>query len=228
MTHIFDCRQPVPRVREACNPRLAVARVVFVTTMPLFTWTMAQARETNACGCCAEDGQRIETSDAWRPEERIEIDRIRFSEDVRLYMTAGDPEDYAKGIRDPFDRYTMAVSRKRDQWTMMLRDASGKTGSLVFTTPKAGERFFIDLRDGTMGGGGGPLLYKELRLRVPLTGTGIFEPGMAGGAKARLVFQGRGNVCTEAEQFTHWTLVVSGPKANYVLFGALAAPAKRP
>jgi hypothetical protein len=106
--------------------------------------------------------------------------------------------------------------------------ASGKTGSLEFTTPKAGKRFFIDVHDGKMGGGGGPLLYKELRLRVPLTGTGIFEPGMAGGPKARLVFQGRGNVCTAAEQFTHWTLVVSGPKASYVLFGALATPAERP
>ena len=191
-------------------------------------FTLAGTRAAQACACCADDGARIESADVLGPYERTELGRIRFSGAARLHSTSGEPEDYAKGIRDPSDRYAITVLRKGDQWTMSLRDAAGKTGTLVFSTPRTAERFFIDLHDGKQGGGGGPLLYKELRLRAPVSGSGIFEPGMAGGATARLVFQGRGNVCTDATQFTHWTLIVSGPKASFTLFGALAAPAKGP
>jgi hypothetical protein len=36
-----------------------------------------------------------------------------------------------------------------------------------------------------------------------------------------LIVQGRGNSCTSAGDFSHWTLVMQGPKANYSLFGDL-------
>jgi hypothetical protein len=36
-----------------------------------------------------------------------------------------------------------------------------------------------------------------------------------------LILHGHGNSCTSSDHFTHWTLVVSGPKARYRLFGEL-------
>jgi hypothetical protein len=33
--------------------------------------------------------------------------------------------------------------------------------------------------------------------------------------------QGRGNGSTSSSDFTHWTLVMQGPKGNYTLFGNL-------
>jgi len=36
-----------------------------------------------------------------------------------------------------------------------------------------------------------------------------------------LILQGSGNSCTSAIDFSHWTLVMQEPKANYTLFGNL-------
>jgi hypothetical protein len=36
-----------------------------------------------------------------------------------------------------------------------------------------------------------------------------------------LILQGGGNSCTSAIDFTHWTLVMQGPKANYTLYDNL-------
>ena len=36
-----------------------------------------------------------------------------------------------------------------------------------------------------------------------------------------LLIQGHGNNCTSSIDFSHWTLIMQGPKANYTLFGNL-------
>jgi hypothetical protein len=36
-----------------------------------------------------------------------------------------------------------------------------------------------------------------------------------------LILQGAGNSCTSANDFSHRTLAMQGPKANYTLFGDL-------
>ena len=192
----------------------------------------APARRVLACACCAEEGQRVEGQHELQAHELVELARVQLGATARLRTGAGDVADYSKGIRDAAQSYVVTLARKSDkrgdQWTMAFREPKGKTGTLAFLLPKVVEEFFVDVRDGKTGGGGGPLLYKELRLRMPIGGTGVFEPGMAAGTMARLVLQGRGNLCTEAEQLTHWSLAVSGPKAAYMLFGSLAAPTARP
>jgi len=42
---------------------------------------------------------------------------------------------------------------------------------------------------------------------------------------AALIFQGRGNRCDNAEDFTHWRLEISGKKTSYAFFGELARAA---
>jgi hypothetical protein len=52
----------------------------------------------------------------------------------------------------------------------------------------------------------------------------MFAPGVGSGQHITLILQGRGLLCTEVENFTHWMLAVSGPVAKYHLFGELIPP----
>jgi hypothetical protein len=69
--------------------------------------------------------------------------------------------------------------------------------------------------------GQGPRLYKEWKLSAPAAGSGVFAPGIGPRQTLTLILQGGGNSCTSAIDFSHWTLVMQGPKANYTLFGNL-------
>jgi len=192
----------------------------------------APARRVLACACCADDGARVEADHALEGWTLGELRRVRFGATARLRTGDGEMADYAKGIREPADSYQVALTRVTDKrgevWTLGFRDATGKSGTLVWVLPKVVEELSVDPRDGQSGRVGGPLLYKELRLRMPADATGVFEPGKGAGMTARLVLQGRGNMCMAAEQLTHWSLGVSGPRAGYLFFGTLAAPAPRP
>ena len=52
-------------------------------------------------------------------------------------------------------------------------------------------------------------------------GSGVFRPGIAPRQLLTLILQGGGDSCTSANDFSHWTLVMRGAKANYTLFGEL-------
>ena len=45
--------------------------------------------------------------------------------------------------------------------------------------------------------------------------------GLGAGQTLTLILQGGGNNCTSAYDFTHWMLVMWGPKAKYHFFGSL-------
>ena len=68
----------------------------------------------------------------------------------------------------------------------------------------------------------GPVLYKEWRFEGTVSGTGIFKTGMAPMTKYFLVFQGRGNLCDSAGDFTDWRLEITGKKASYAFYGKIA------
>jgi hypothetical protein len=61
-------------------------------------------------------------------------------------------------------------------------------------------------------------------LKGRLTGRAFFKAGITAGTKYLLVFQGRGNSCDVAENFTHWQLKITGKKADYSFYGELGAP----
>ncbi len=65
------------------------------------------------------------------------------------------------------------------------------------------------------------MLYKEWKLTGEVTGTGAFSATNGVKQSLTLILQGRGNSCTSAVDFTHWTLVMEGPKGRYSLFGEL-------
>jgi hypothetical protein len=188
---------------------------------------LARAPNAGACACCSEPGQRIEGVSPLSSYEKGELGRLRFAKAAKLYLTAAG-FDAVNGIRDPASAYEVGVARQGDLWTFTFKDGKNNAGTLAFTLPPKIESFFVDTHDQKQAGAGGPLLYKEWRLAAPVAGTGIFTPGMAGNPTARLILHGRGNACTSVEQLTAWTLVVSGPKADYTLYGSLSTPASTP
>lgn len=165
-----------------------------------------------ACACCAEKDQWLQYTDATQFRE---VNRVQFRGLARVFQGAGGLEA-VDGIRRPSASYELIVKRSGRAWRLLL----GGAGSLSFTLPARAEQFGVDIHDGRRAGGGGPLLYKELRLRGRAAGTGDFS-----GGSFTLVLMGRGNVCLAAEDFTRWRLEVRGPRVGYALHGLLAKPA---
>jgi hypothetical protein len=183
----------------------------------------ASAQEGHACACCTNVGQRHEAVEALDPAKLEEIGRLRFAPEAQLFTAEADP-DMVKGIAARRAQFGLGVKQEKDRWVFTFRDKDGRSGTLTLAMPKSIAVFAVDPRRGEREGGTGPALYREWKLTAPAMGTGIFAPGMGKGQRLTLVLQGHGNSCASAGDFTHWTLVVSGPVATYHLFGKLKRP----
>jgi hypothetical protein len=176
-----------------------------------------------ACACCADRGEWHQLEQKNGQLELGELNRLRWATPARLFQGPGGLEA-VKGIATPAPIYSVRLRRVGKSWTFTFRDARNRAGTLAFEVPAVGVQLGADLHDGKLAGGGGPLLYKEWRLAGPVTAKGIFASG-ARRASFRLILQGRGNNCVNADDFRRWTLQVSGPDARYSLFGTLAKAA---
>lgn len=177
-----------------------------------------------ACACCTNPGQRyvdVEALDSGRLEE---IERVRFGKEARLYLGAAGVEAVT-GIQDPVERYDLGVNWNKTHagktnLSFTLDNPGGRSGTLSLRLPRKISIFEVDPRD-SPDRGTGPLLYKEWKLTGEVAGTGAFSAINGAKQALTLILQGRGNSCTSAVDFTHWTLVMEGPKARYSLFGEL-------
>jgi hypothetical protein len=187
-----------------------------------------------ACACCAEPGTRVDYTGKTDQFIRDLIQEIKFADEADLYMTEAG-FDGIKGL-DPL--------RKEDEATFgVVEYASaaiftGKAWQVTFKTPKGASaiyslpvplnyaEFKVDIHDEEERPNG-PLLYKELRFKGLLTSaTGFAKAGVVRNTKFELVFSGRGNGCNNPEDYTHWSLGVIGPKAEYAFFGKLSTGRK--
>jgi hypothetical protein len=177
-----------------------------------------------ACACCADAGQRLEDTTPIDAYSRGEIGRLRFSSEARFLTTAAFPEDI-KGVTKPADtNYRLNVSHSISGWQWELSDGKSSAGRIAFALPSRMTRFEVDPRGMTQSEQTRePKLYKEWRLKGQVTGTGIFTFGEKP-TQATLILHGRGNGCANAEDFTHWTLTVVGPRARFSLLGTLETP----
>src|SRR5579864_8197122 len=176
---------------------------------PLFAvlpLVLLHVREAGACACCSDRGQRVESSAKLESYQRDELDKVRFAKKSSLFMSAAGVQG-VEGIDDPADAYEVTLARAADRWTFTFKDAKGRTGAIAFTLPATIDSFFVDTQEGKAAGD--PVLYKEWRLTAPAAVTGIFAS--SGAPMVRLVLQGRGNVCTSADQFASYTLQGIGP-----------------
>ncbi len=174
---------------------------------------------TFACACCADDGYYSISTKKPESLELGELKKIRFGT-ADLFTSTG--EDNILGISPIGGNYSLSGLLQSTIWKMNFKDDTGKTGTLSLTMPPSMVAFAADIHDGRQGGAGGPLLYKEWRFKSKVqSGTGVFQKGIAPGTEYFLVLQGRGNVCTQAEDFTNWRLEITGKKADYAFFGEL-------
>jgi len=176
---------------------------------------------THACACCAETGQRLETSGVMRDYERAELDRANFGATAQLFASVAFPDD-VKGVASPSEKpYALRSSMADGRIVFDLVDPQGKAGQIALPLPQRLTRFEVDPRDDAHKDRGlGPTLYKEWRLDGEVRLNGVFAAG-GNRAKARLILHGYGNSCTDIHGFTHWTLVVAGQGIRFSLLGAL-------
>lgn len=172
-----------------------------------------------ACACCADVGfYSISTK---KPEnfELEELKKIRFST-ANLFLAPAS-NTALKGINSSGENFSVDGLLSGVAWKLNFKDDKSKTGVLSLSKPTTMVSFMADLYD-TEDTGLGVRLYKEWRFKYRLqNATGIFNSGNAPATEYFLVLQGRGNACTQAEDFTHWRLEITGRKADYAFYGKL-------
>jgi len=177
-----------------------------------------------ACACCAHPGEY--QIDFVKPDgfKLSVIKRIHFGTKADLWTGEADPEVAAKGLAHPADTYSLSGSLVGNVWKLTFRNGD-ESGTLDLPLPAKMLRYAADIHDGrTKPGYPEPVLYKEWRFEGEVNGTGVFKAGITALTKYVLVFQGRGNSCVGAEDFTHWQLKITGKKADYSFYGELSAP----
>jgi hypothetical protein len=199
-------------------PKAIKFTLMFLATM------IVTAHQVWACACCAENGQyRISMAKPGNLELSL-MKRVRFGDAANLFTGEAEVEDAVKGLAHPAEKYSLSGQLVAGTWKLSFREGNN-LGSLNLLLPAKFLSYGADIHDGQMGGGGGPLLYKEWRFEGVVYGSGVFRGGLTAPARYFLVFQGRGNNCDNAEDFTHWRLEITGRKASYAFFGDLAKPA---
>jgi len=171
-----------------------------------------------ACACCAERGTYSISTRKPSAQDLDELKKIQFKT-TSLYQTAAYPENI-KGISPLGENYSLSGSLQSNLWKLNVKDEAGKSGTLNLTKPLSMVAYMADIHDGN--GTSEVVLYKEWRFKYRVqSGTGIFQTGIAPATEYFLVLQGRGNNCTQAEDFKNWRLEITGKRANYAFFGDL-------
>lgn len=177
------------------------------------------ADPARACACCADAGYRFEMTSALEPYDREVLQAVRFAGKAALASREFDVEGLPLPTYDDsvdFYGFELETVFTADRWTFKLSDTGTQQGTIVFAMPKDLEEFFIDLRDDSQhSGAGGPVLYKEWRLKGPAVLDGKTT------APASLILHGRGNACSSEADFTHWTFSVEGDGVRFKLIGDL-------
>ena len=193
----------------------SVATWVTLLLLPSRVW---------ACACCAHPGEYQINFVKLDADKLSVIRRIRFGTKAELWTGEADPEVAAKGLAHPAESYSLTGSLVGKVWKLTFRNGD-ESGTLDLPLPAKLLRFAADIHDGrTKPRYPEPVLYKEWRFEGEVNGTGVFKAGITARTKYVLVFQGRGNSCDGAEDFTHWQLKITGKKADYAFYGELGAP----
>lgn len=156
-----------------------------------------------------------------------ELNRLTLNGVADFYQT--DAENDISGVSAPdgfeYGYFVISIVREPPNWKFFFKTLKDEKGALILTLPGMATFFNADIEQGprperaiTAG------LYKEIRLEGEVRGTGIFAKGIAPKTKYRLVLQGGGNWCLNAEDFYRWNLRVSGPRAGYTIYGYFAKP----
>lgn len=164
-----------------------------------------------ACACCADENDYGINFRRPTEHERVLLGDIKFG--ARAIRGGGTASD----VEETFQLTGWMVG---NAWKLNLRDGA-KMGTLTLTLPLKMLSYAVDPHNGLTSPGGGPRLYKEWRFEGRANATGFLRGG-GGPTNYFLVFQGHGNRCDNAEDFSHWRLELKGPRIKYALTGELA------
>ncbi len=197
----------------ACVRYLAGMASVLVTV-----WLVSGA--ALACACCSDRAMRYVGVENFSGFRLSEFERMTFAGEASL---ASSVADLPAGLQDLDTTLRVAVERTGSRIVLSFRGQSGRVTSLSLALPQTISIFEVDPRDGK-DEGLGPLLYKEWQLTGNATATGVFQPFVEKSRTVSLILHGRGRGCTEATDFTAWTLVIGGRPDKVTLYGALTPP----
>ena len=181
-----------------------------------------------ACACCVERGHYSLTTSKPDAFYLGIFDNMKFAGPAELYMSVAGfdgtkglsvlEKDEAAGKSIGFDVIESFANRT---WTLTVKTASGRTGTLVLPMPATFTKYAADQHD-SEDKGLGVTLYKELSVKGKVKGgTGIFSSAGSSSTNYSLIFQGRGNGCDSDADYHHWRLALNGAKATYAFFGKI-------
>lgn len=169
-----------------------------------------------ACACCAEKGERVTQSFARGDYEDEELSQLGDLGTAQVFTTACGLECVV-GIDGEAYEYAVALSLENGEALLRMSDGSG---ALRVALPPEIMSFAVDTDP--LSDANHVVLYRELRMVGPVSGTGVFVA--ADGAQAEIILAGEGNQCWSAADFSHWLLDVRGERAEFRLFGGLKQP----
>src|ERR1041384_6686859 len=152
---------------KATRRRLTQSKKATALLIVAITLLFGLPANSYACACCADEGEWNEGKTKIDDSRLADINLLKPSPKASLYMTEAFPNGITgiAGITEAANGgYTVSFSRNGRKWTIVLTNDKGGRGTLVFSVPLAASFLNADIHDGLKGGGGGPLLYKELRL----------------------------------------------------------------
>lgn len=191
--------------------------------MALFSVAIMLAASTMsfACACCSERGQYSVFTETPAPYQLELLKEMHLGATPELYVSDGADEDIL-GIGDlGWEGLSLVDAYTNNAWKLTIKSAAGKSGTLVLPRPAKMTSKKIDLHDTEQGD---PVLYKEFVFEgVVGSGGGVFKSGIVRPTKYTLIFQGRGNNCDNAGDFTNWRLAINGKKASYAFYGKMKA-----
>jgi hypothetical protein len=188
---------------------------------------LATASAGLACACCVNRGYYELTR--FKPDGFYTsiLDSMDFDKKAEVYLTEAG-YDGTKGIEDiaaedsdgrPFS-LTMSDSFSARTWKLSFTSPKGKKGTLMLPMPASMTRYKADHHDTPKDRE--VVLYKEFIFSGSVaSATGIFQSAARKATSYTLVFQGRGNGCDDASDFTHWRLQVNGKTADFAFFGQM-------
>lgn len=199
--------------------------LVLITASALVT-----PASTPFCACCAEPGTYSVSTGKLATYELGLLKDMKFGPAAELYTTPGSFDDI-KGIAAVVKEFETTSSSEfalvdaftGSTWTLQFMTGGEMKGSLVLPRPTLMTSRSVHIPDNTSTSPN-VVLYKEWIFNGTVrSGTGFFRRDIAKPTKYTLIFQGHGNSCTNAEDFTNWRLQIEGSKADYAFFGKMKA-----
>jgi len=193
----------------------------------------ASASSTFACACCADRGTYSVWTNAIRDYENELFKDIKFGKVAEFYMTEANSEDthglgalekeWSTGV---FENPDLVDAYPGNAWKLDFRSRGGLKGGLLLPRPIRMTTRRVDIPD-NKSTSTEAVLYKEWILKGTVrSGSGFLRAGVASPTSFTLIFQGHGNNCDNADDFTNWRLEISGKRAIYAFFGKTEAGEK--